>query len=216
VTRSRGSQPNWPLWLLLVISGAGLGSAMNHWWAQGQSAPMAPAAVAPMTSAADPPAASSAPAGDVQVFFSRRDQPQQAIIQALGAAKSTILVAMYTFTDSQLGQALIDAHARGVQVTVYLDRSQAGERYSQAQAIAAAGIPVRISNNPHIMHNKFAVLDDAVVITGSYNWTHAADVDNDENLLILRDPQLAAAYKQRFSELWEMWDPERTAQVGGR
>ena len=134
----------------------------------------------------------------------------------MGAAQDSILIAMYTFTDFQLSQALLDARGRGVKVLGYLDRSQATMRHSQARALAAAGIALRISSNPRIMHNKFAILDDAVVITGSYNWTKAAGDDNDENLLIVRNAEIAARYREQFVILWNMWYRKLTDEVYGR
>jgi phosphatidylserine/phosphatidylglycerophosphate/cardiolipin synthase-like enzyme len=215
---NRGPSVKWPVWLVLLALAMAFGGVMYR------SSGPGPATAAPPTPAGisrdGAPVAETTPAGqsatDVQVFFSRRDQPQQAIRAVLAGAKNSIEVAMYTFTDYQLSGDLVAAQARGVKVLAYLDRTQATDRYGQAGALAAGGVELRISNNPHIMHNKFAVVDDAVVITGSYNWTHAANVDNDENLVILHSPALAATYRQRFNELWEMWDQQKTAGVYGR
>ena len=66
------------------------------------------------------------------------------------------------------------------------------------------------------MHDRFAVLDDAVVLTGSYNWTRAASAENDEDLLLIRDPEIAGRYRERWLQLWEMWDRELTEKVYGR
>jgi phosphatidylserine/phosphatidylglycerophosphate/cardiolipin synthase-like enzyme len=89
----------------------------------------------------------------------------------------------------------------------------ATDRYSVARSLVAAGVPVRISNNPHIMHNKFAVLDGTTVLTGSYNWTLAASRSNDENLLWIKRPELASRYTQRFQQLWDMYDPALTGSL---
>ena len=86
-------------------------------------------------------------------------------------------------------------------------------RDSVAFGLVRAGVPVRISSNPKIMHNKFAVLDGATVLTGSYNWTISAFKYNDENLLVLRRPELAQRYTDRFRQLWEQWDPALTAAL---
>jgi phosphatidylserine/phosphatidylglycerophosphate/cardiolipin synthase-like enzyme len=152
-------------------------------------------------------------AADLAVYFSRADDPRSAILQALGTVNKSAIIAMYTFTDRDLAQALVEARGRGAQVTVYLDRSMATSRYSMARYLLSQGVAVRISNNPAIMHNKFAVLDGATVLTGSYNWTMAASRENDENLLWIKRPELAARYTERFWQLWEMYDPALTGSL---
>jgi len=55
---------------------------------------------------------------------------------------------------------------------------------------------------PGLMHNKFAVIDDQVVLTGSFNWTITAERKNAENLLVITDPDLAQKYTKQFKVLW--------------
>jgi phosphatidylserine/phosphatidylglycerophosphate/cardiolipin synthase-like enzyme len=212
VIRWRHFRATWEVWVLLVGFFLAFAGSMVRWWSvSGTEAPRA----ARLVERADAPASAEL-AKDVEVFFSPGGDARGAIQQAVGAAQDSILIAMYTFTDFQLSQALLDARGRGVKVLVYLDRSQATMRHSQARALAAAGIALRISSNPRIMHNKFAILDDAVVITGSYNWTKAAGDDNDENLLIVRNAEIAARYREQFVILWNMWDRKLTDEVYGR
>ena len=200
------------VWIVLAAFVVAFTGSMLHWW--GLNAAEVPAAAA-LVNRSDAPAA-HALAEDVQVYFSRGGNPRGAIKTALGATHKLILIAVYEFTDFELTQALLDAQARGVKVLVYLDRGQATERLAQAHALAAAGIAVRLSNNAHPMHDKFAVLDDAVVLTGSYDWTKAANVESDENLVLIRDPEIAERYRERWIQLWEMWDREATEKVNGR
>lgn len=172
--------------------------------AQGPATPHRPEAGATGT---------EAQASDTAVYFSRADDPRGAILAELGRAQQSVLVAMYTFTDRELAAALVAAQQRGAQVQVYLDRTMATSRDSVAFGLMQAGVPVRISSNPKIMHNKFAVLDGATVLTGSYNWTLSAWKYNDENLLVLRRPDLAQRYAERFRQLWDLWDPALTATL---
>ncbi len=153
---------------------------------------------------------------DIEVLFSRVDDPQAAIIQALDGAEQTVHIALYYFTDPKLADAVVRARARGVAVYVYLDRSQVTQQYSQARYLTAHKVPVRISSNRAIMHNKFAVIDGATVITGSYNWTKSAYQRNDENLLVIRRSDLAARYKRRFAVFWTReFDQAATETVRG-
>jgi phosphatidylserine/phosphatidylglycerophosphate/cardiolipin synthase-like enzyme len=77
-------------------------------------------------------------------------------------------------------------------VQVILDSSQRSEKYSSADFVRNAGIPCLIDNAHAIAHNKVMVIDGQTVITGSFNFTKAAEVNNAENLLIIHDATLAA------------------------
>src|SRR5204863_3198495 len=99
-----------------------------------------------------------------------------------------------------IAKALVEAARRGVKVEVILDKSQRSERYSSADFLARAGIPVRIDAIHAIAHNKVMVLDGETVITGSFNFTRVAEEKNAENLLIIHDSALAA----RYAENWKV------------
>jgi len=81
-----------------------------------------------------------------------------------------------------------------VKVQIILDKSQRTEQYSSADFVAHAGIPTYIDAKHAIAHNKIIIIDGAVVITGSFNFTSAAEEHNAENLLVIRDPDLALLY----------------------
>ncbi len=160
------------------------------------------------------PYAGQAESRDIAVYFSRTDAPQAAIIQSLNGAQQSLHIAMYYFTDPELAKAVVQAHERGVATYVYLDRSQVSQQYSQARYLAQQGVPVRISSNPYIMHNKFAIIDGALVLTGSYNWTQSAYQRNDENLLCIYRDDIAQRYKNRFRYFWtQASSPQLTAAV---
>jgi phosphatidylserine/phosphatidylglycerophosphate/cardiolipin synthase-like enzyme len=87
---------------------------------------------------------------------------------------------------------------------VVLDRSQATETYSSARFLANVGIPIRIDYRYAIMHNKFIVIDDDDVETGSLNFTSAAEKKNAENVIVLRgEPDVARRYEQEWKRLWD-------------
>jgi len=134
----------------------------------------------------------------VEVYFSPRGGCTEAIVAEIGRAKNTILVQAYSFTSAPIAEALRDAHRRGVQVAVILDRSQESEKYSSADFVLHAGIPTRIDDRHAIAHNKIMILDGQTVITGSFNFTKAAEESNAENLLILRDAAIADMYTQNW------------------
>ena len=116
------------------------------------------------------------------------------IVNAVGGAKTSILVQAYSFTSAPIAKALLDAHKRGVQVQVILDKSQRTEKYSSADFLANQGVPTKIDAAHAISHN----IDAETVSTGSFNVTKAAQEKNAENVLILRDQALAAQYTQNW------------------
>jgi phosphatidylserine/phosphatidylglycerophosphate/cardiolipin synthase-like enzyme len=118
----------------------------------------------------------------------------------LGEAKSSILVQAYSFTSAPIAKALLDAHNRGVQVQVILGASNRTDKYSAADFLANQGVPTRIDTAHAISHNKAMVIDGESVITGSFNFTKAAQEKNADNLLIIRDKALAAHYTQNWQE----------------
>ena len=114
--------------------------------------------------------------------------------------KQTIFVQAYSFTSAPIAQALVNASRRGVKVEAILDKSQRTEHYSEADFLARAGIPVYIDAAHAIAHNKVMVIYDEAVITGSFNFTRAAEEHNAENLLVLRDGDLAARYQENWQK----------------
>jgi phosphatidylserine/phosphatidylglycerophosphate/cardiolipin synthase-like enzyme len=132
------------------------------------------------------------------VYFSPNHGATKAVVDVLTAARSTILVQAYSFTSAPIAKALADAHARGVDVQVILDRRETGTKYSSADFVAHAGIPTLIDGAHAIAHNKVMIVDGDTVITGSFNFTTAAERHNAENLLVVRDRALAARYVENW------------------
>jgi phosphatidylserine/phosphatidylglycerophosphate/cardiolipin synthase-like enzyme len=76
------------------------------------------------------------------------------------------------------------------------------------------GIKTRISSNKYIMHNKFAIIDNRILLTGSYNWTFSANHRNDENLMVIDDPEIIDIFQNQFINLWtNKYSLERTRQL---
>ena len=119
---------------------------------------------------------------------------EQLIIQQIDSAKSEIKVQAYSFTSAPIAKALLGAHKRGVVVEIILDKSQRKQNYSSYTFFKNAGIPVFIDSAHSIAHNKIIIIDQETVITGSFNFTKAAETKNAENLLIIKSPELAKKY----------------------
>jgi len=132
------------------------------------------------------------------VYFSPKGGAEEAVVQEVGKAKKEIHVMTYQLTNKKISEAIIGAWLRGVHVKVIVDRSQRrpgleGEQYCCAYKIASI-IPVLVDAKHPIQHNKVIVIDGETVITGSFNFSNAAEKANAENLLVLRDSGLASQY----------------------
>jgi phosphatidylserine/phosphatidylglycerophosphate/cardiolipin synthase-like enzyme len=131
---------------------------------------------------------------DYQVCFTPGGNCTQDVVNAIGDAKKQILVQAYSFTSAPIARALMMAHERGVDVKVILDKSQKTQKYSSATFLANQNIPTWIDYKVAIAHNKVMIIDGNTVITGSFNFTSAAQNKNAENLLILRNDKMAKVY----------------------
>lgn len=139
-------------------------------------------------------------AGTVEVFFSPEPGgAEAAIVRELDGAHKEILIQAYSFTNKRIARAIIEAKKRGLKIEAVLDKSNVTGKYSAAIFLSNAGVPVLIDSAHAIAHNKIMILDRQTIITGSYNFTAAAEKKNSENLLIIRgNPALASHYLINF------------------
>lgn len=164
---------------------------------------LAPGASQPREAAPALGAVALAP-GTAQALFSPWDDIEGAVVAAVRAARREVLVQAFSFTSRSIARALIEAKARGVDVRVTADAAET-ERIENGRIpdLAAAGVAVFIEDRYQSAHNKVMVIDaDAsggTVITGSFNWTFAAQRRNAENVLIIRgNPALARRYRDNW------------------
>jgi phosphatidylserine/phosphatidylglycerophosphate/cardiolipin synthase-like enzyme len=136
-----------------------------------------------------------------QVCFSPDGGCTANIVEAINGAQHRILVQAYEMTSPRIKSALVAAHRRGVEVKAIFDPDALREKGSMVAELAAGGVAVLVDNfhKPGLAHNKVMIIDDVIVITGSFNFTKAAESRNAENLLVIHDPALAAAYQRNFN-----------------
>ena len=114
----------------------------------------------------------------VEIAFSPRGGATDLVVRTIDSAKSSIRVATYSFTSKPIATALLDAHKRGIDVRVLVDKSNATAWYTAATFLANQGVPVRVDYRYAIMHDKFIVVDGVTVEEGSFNYTAAAEKKN--------------------------------------
>ena len=129
------------------------------------------------------------------VYFSPDGGSTEAIIREINRAQHRIWVQAYGFTSAPIAEALIAAHKRGVEVLAVLDKSNQTDKYTAATFLNNSGIKTLIDDQHAIAHNKVMVIDNTTLITGSFNFTKAAEERNAENLLVLNHtPDLVGTY----------------------
>lgn len=140
----------------------------------------------------------------VEVYFSPEDGALRRLVEVLKGTEQSIYFLAYSFTADELAEVMLAKFQQGVAVAGVFDRDQVksnrGGEYSRLQQ---AGIPVRLDSNPDLMHHKIIIVDQKIVITGSYNFSYNADTRNDENLLIIFSPALAQQFWQEFERLYQ-------------
>ncbi|MBS3142035.1 DUF1669 domain-containing protein [Candidatus Woesearchaeota archaeon] len=138
--------------------------------------------------------------GNVNVYFCPEDHCAERLRNEIKKAKSNIQFMVFSFTHSGVGNELILAHERGVDVSGIFDKSQ-NSRFSQAKRLKAQGMDIKIEENPGKLHHKVFIIDEKTVITGSFNPSENADERNDENMVIIRDPVIASLFSDEYERL---------------
>lgn len=138
----------------------------------------------------------------IEMYLGPEDDPMNAVTAAVRAAQQRVRFMAFSFTYDPLEQALLEEAARGLDVQGIFETTGSGTQYSAMTPLLCAGVPVRRDGNPFVLHHKVFIVDDTTVITGSFNFSSNATDSNDENLIILRDPLLAAQYLAEYDRRW--------------
>lgn len=140
--------------------------------------------------------------GSSRAYFSPGEACLAAILGHLGRARSTLDICVFTITDDRIARAILDAHARRVQVRVITDNDKQYDGGSDIERLRGSGICLKVDESEHHMHHKFVLVDGATLLNGSYNWTRSASAFNEENLIVSSEPALVQAFFRQFEELW--------------
>jgi phosphatidylserine/phosphatidylglycerophosphate/cardiolipin synthase-like enzyme len=136
---------------------------------------------------------------EIEVYFSPKGGCTAAITRTIDAATNTVLIQAYSFTSDSIAKSVVQAHRRGVKVSVILDKSNQTAKYSAADFLNNAGVPTFIDAKHAIAHNKLMIVDGYKVITGSFNFSKAAEERNSENILLISDREIARQYTTNWN-----------------
>jgi phosphatidylserine/phosphatidylglycerophosphate/cardiolipin synthase-like enzyme len=140
----------------------------------------------------------------VQNCFSPKGHCADLIVATIQKeAKRSIYFMAFSFTHDGIGKAIEDKQKAGLAVSGVFEKTGSQTPYSQYGKMKKAGLDVYTDGNPWVMHHKVIVIDERIVIAGSFNFSSNADEDNDENLLVIEDPTLARQFKAEFDKVLE-------------
>ena len=143
------------------------------------------------------------------VFTSEDGALEQAIIPIVGSAQSSIRFLAFSFTDFPLANTMIARAQSGVSVAGVYEKVGSDTDAAEFRTLFCGGVAVRKDGNSNFMHNKVIIVDERFVITGSLNFSTSAEESNDENVIILDNPDIARLYLQDFDRIWgQAADPE--------
>ncbi len=142
----------------------------------------------------------------VEVYFSPSDRTTAQIEEALLSADNDISLGLLTLTHNDLGDVLLDKFSVGVNVRAIINNTN--DQGTEFDRLTAADVPAETHTFDRIFHHKYGIIDayapdsDPLVVTGSHNWTNAAENSNDENTLIIHSADIATIFQSEFEARW--------------
>lgn len=140
---------------------------------------------------------------EILMFPDKSQKNLRKIVSILDTTKYSMDICVFTITNDSIEEALLRAHSRGVHVRIISDDLQMKVRGCELAKLSRAGIDVKHDSNfSKFMHHKFCIVDDNLLLTGSFNWTAAAWQKNNENLIVLSGREVVKRYQEEFDNLW--------------
>ena len=139
----------------------------------------------------------------LQILFSAEDDAVDNIVAILNDAQVSIRFLAFSFTDYPMAQAMIARAQAGVDVQGIFETFGSNSTRAELKTLWCAGLPVRQDGNSSFLHDKVIIIDNSIVVTGSLNFSSSADEENEENVVILDNPEIAALYLQEYQRLWD-------------
>jgi phosphatidylserine/phosphatidylglycerophosphate/cardiolipin synthase-like enzyme len=145
----------------------------------------------------------------ISVRFGAEDEVATYLAGLLDKAQTQIRFMAFAFTHDDMGSAMLARAQNGVDVSGIFETRGSETQYSELTALYCAGVPVKQDGNPQTFHHKAIIIDGHILVTGSFNFSKNADESNDENVVIVDNADIAAAYLEEFDRRWaEAEDPD--------
>ena len=142
-----------------------------------------------------------------KIYFSPGTDCLNAIVDTLRKAEHSAKICVFTISDNRIVDAIKDMQLNGVNIKIISDNDKRYDKGNDIDYMASRlGIDIKLDTTSAHMHHKFAVIDDEITITGSYNWTRSAETRNYENILVTDDKKVAKTYTKEFDKLWSVME----------
>lgn len=128
-----------------------------------------------------------------------------AITREIRRAKSTIDICVFTISDNRISDEIVEAFRKGIRVRIITDNDKQYDRGSDIRMLEDKGVPLVTDSTPDHMHHKFMIVDNEILVSGSYNWTRSAATGNNENIIVMDNPVAVHAFTDEFERLWKQF-----------
>mgnify|MGYP000297784901 CR=1 FL=1 len=140
----------------------------------------------------------------LETYFSPDDGAARRLVALIQQAEQSLYFLAYSFTADDLADAMIERANAGVVVAGVMEETQVQSNVgSDYERLRQAGLDIRLDGNPRNMHHKVMIIDEAIVVTGSYNFSASAEKYNDENTLVIHDAAATAQFLAEFKEIYK-------------
>ncbi|GIK29606.1 MAG: phospholipase [Chloroflexi bacterium] len=146
-------------------------------------------------------AAFTADSTPVQILFAPEGNIIPVLVETLNAAESSIKFMAFSFTLTELSDVILQRAEDGVKVEGVFETIGSDTSFSQMTPLRCAGLDIRIDGNPYRLHHKVFIIDDEIVVFGSFNFSSSAANTNDENIVLIGDADLAAQFVAEFERV---------------
>lgn len=137
------------------------------------------------------------------------DGPFSQLLDLLKSAKKSLDLCIYVLSFPPFADAILELFEKSIEVRIVVDGREDEALRSQVSRLSRRGVKIKCNEKSYsiLMHNKFAVIDSKIVLTGSLNWTKSAVLLNYDNVLITSTPYLVNRYQEQFNKLWSQFKP---------
>jgi mitochondrial cardiolipin hydrolase len=142
-----------------------------------------------------------------KAYFSPGEDCLNAIVDCILSAATTLKICVFTISDDRIVKAIIDRYFHGVKIRIITDNDKCRDYGSDIRRLCDIGLEIRTDRTPYHMHHKFAIIDDQLLLTGSYNWTRSAADNNHENIITTAHKEIVNGFLHEFELLWEEMAP---------
>jgi phosphatidylserine/phosphatidylglycerophosphate/cardiolipin synthase-like enzyme len=145
---------------------------------------------------------------DVKNYFSPDDGVLNVIAPLLNSAQESIYFLAFSFTSNELGDIVREKAEAGLAVQGVMEEEQVkSNQGTEYDPFLQAGLNVRMDGNDGQMHHKVFIIDEKIVVLGSYNFSQSAEVRNDENILVIYNAAIAQEFIKEFQRVWNLTQP---------